>query len=220
MPLNQKLLLFLPRVDSFWANLAGRAALPLVVVFFAILNRAIQIVDVKESLSIGLSLVISCAVYAALLLYVEKLNQVDPDQSFKLHHLVLPKRAYSLKMWVSDTPYAGVFVLIVILWLAFYGWYFGQSSPSSEDIVIAFLSMVFLGSLYVFCVLVQGYRDFFNDETVLEELSKHHTPLSSWTGAYRDFWRFFLIMILTLAVLVFFGELIMTIIRATKGYWF
>ena len=218
LSLNQKLLLFLPRIDSFWADLAGRATVFIMVIFSAIHSHVIQFFGVKEWLFMGLSSAIFSAVFAAIfVLFSGKLNQAEAAQSFKLRRLVLPKRAYSLKMWASNTPYTALFILIVILWLAFYGWYFGQSSPSSEDIAIACLSMVFLGSLYVFCVLAQGYRDFFNDETVLEELAKHHATASPWIGA--DFWPSFLVLLIPifmLAVLMLSGEFIVSI----RGYWF
>ena len=42
MTFNQKLLLFLPRVDSFWADLAGSATVFIMVIFSAIHSHVIQ----------------------------------------------------------------------------------------------------------------------------------------------------------------------------------
>ncbi len=159
------------------------------VVFFESFWDVITLFDGAEWLSMWLSFVISMALLCSvLLIYMENLDDKKPTQPFKLRQLVFPKKFYSPKMWVTDTPYTAVFIFFVALWLVFYGWYFGQFNLSPREIFIACLTLVLLGAVYVFCVLAQGYRDFFNNyEPALEEVRKQHTLLSSRIDI---FWRF------------------------------
>ena len=95
-----------------------------------------------------------------------------PAQPFKVRQLVLPKKFYSLKVLITEAPDTAVFILLVVLWLILYGWYYWQFGPLAASHK-AFLGLLFLGAFYVFCVLAQGYRDFFDtNETVFEEVRK------------------------------------------------
>ena len=117
------------------------------------------------------------------MVYLGPLEQLDaddeqPSQPLKLRLFVLPQKIHSLTMWVSDTPYTGVFILFVVLWLAFYGWYLGQSNLSHREIILARLPILLLGPAYVFYVLAQGYRDFMNSGVAtLEDLPQQHAPM-------------------------------------------
>ena len=196
LSLRQKLALFWPRVSRFWEALAA-IALPCVywalsLFFDNTLVHIIRLFDVHgwlssngaEGLSTWSSFVISTVIVVTFFavymgpLVLQDADDEKPSQPFKLRLFVLPKKIYSLKMWIAEAPYTGVFILFVVLWLSFYGWYLGQSNLSHREMILARLPILLLGPAYVFCVLAQGYRDFFNNnEWALEAVSKQHAPM-------------------------------------------
>ena len=153
--------------------------------FFEYYWLVITLLDGADWLSIFIPAIIFLGALAVYVVYtgieyagMEDVDYQKPSQPLKLRRLGLPKKANSLNMWISDTPYTALFMLIVILWLAFCGWLFWQSGPSVNNIYIASTTLVLLGSVYVFCVLAQGYRDFCNNnEWALEAVSKQHAPM-------------------------------------------
>ena len=97
-----------------------------------------------------------------LIKYMDGLDFKKPTEPFKLRPFALPKKIYSLEMWIDEAPYTGVFILIVVLCLAKYGQDFQQSGlPSGIEI---FIVLFLLGMVYVVCVLAQGYSDFAKQE--------------------------------------------------------
>ncbi len=174
MSLRQKLALFWSRIDGFWNILAMGATLFVFVASTSFFEYIIGLFDANEWLSMWLSFVISGTILISITqTYMKDLDYKKPTQPFKLRQLVFPKKFYSPKMWVAEAPYTAVFILFVVLWLVSYGWYFWQFNLSPREFFIAYLTLALLGAVYVFCVLAQGYRDFFNDdEPALKEVRK------------------------------------------------
>ncbi len=177
LSLRQKLALFWQRIDRFWRFLALGAAVAVLgsvsgLFFTPILRTIFRFFDI-DLLSGVESGMMGGLMAGIIAIYMKGLDFKKPTQPFKLRQLVLPKKFYSPKMWVTEAPYTAVFIFFVALWLVFYGWNFWQFNLSPREIFIACLTLALLSAVYVLCVLAQGYRDFFNDdEPALEEVRK------------------------------------------------
>ncbi len=168
MSLRQNLNLFLQRLARFWQFLALFATTMVFASFFGFTIRPtinffdIDILSGVESETMGG--VVGAITAVIIFTYMQDLELKKPTQPFKLRQLVFPKKFYSPKMWVTEAPYTAVFILFVVLWLVFYGWYFGQFNLSPREIFIAYLTLALLSAVYVLCVLAQGYRDFLKNQ--------------------------------------------------------
>ena len=231
MSIRQKLALFWPRVSRFWTGLACVALMFVFLVLFLFLDNTlvptIRFFDVHgwlssdgaEGLSTWLSFIISTVILVTFsVVYMGPLVQLDaddeqPSQPFKLRLFVLPKKIYSLKMWITEAPYTGLFILFVVLWLSFYGWYLGQTDLSHREIILARLPIFLLGPAYVFCVLAQGYRDFMNSGVAtLEDLPQQHAPMPPPMSVWK---------ILVITTMVTIGiALVVEAFAIIYVYWF
>ncbi len=161
LSLRQNITLFLQQLDRFWQFLALLATTVVFTSFLAIITKTIIRffdIDIPTEIYSGL---VGGAVGYMIFLYMPGLDFKKPTQPFKLRQLVLPKKFYSPKMWVTETPYTAVFILLAVLLSLFLFWWWG---PPWRDFGDAFFTLVILGSVYLLCVLAQGYRDFFNNQ--------------------------------------------------------
>ena len=168
MSFRQSLNIFFQRVSRFWKVLAVSALIVGVALFFNAIFGFFELFGIEVSSDIQWDITVIVPLVFMAIYMRDMLDFKKPIQPFKLHQLVLPKKFYSLKVLITEAPDTAVFILLLVLWLILYGWYYWQFGPLAASHK-AFLGLLFLGAFYVFCVLAQGYRDFFNDETVFED---------------------------------------------------
>ena len=161
LSLRQKLVLFWSQLNDTWQALASMA-IPLAgsTVFISII-WLLKTFDIEVSSEIRSGIFTGFTAYLTII-FTGNSDVKKPTEPLKLRLFALPKKIYSLEMWIAEAPYTAVFILILVLCLAKYGQDFQQSGlPSGIDI---FLALFFLSGAYVLCVLAQGYRDFAKQE--------------------------------------------------------